>query len=101
MVSDRFNLRTHSLVFVLCIYSIILSLFFLGRYNHDLCNCEVGVLAICLLSHSLEYIMVHIILKSTACIDLDCFHQLPCIYTFLFLVFVWNVFLKELISAIV
>ena len=46
--------------------------------------------------------MVNIILiKSAACIGLDCFHQLPCVYIFLFLVFVWNVFLKELISAIV
>ena len=76
--------------------------YFLGCYNHVLCNCEVGVLAICLLSHILEYIMVHIILiKSAACIGLDCFHQLPCVYSFLFLAFVWNVFLKELISAIV
>ena len=85
--------------FVFCLFVFCC---FLGRYNHGLCNCEVGVLAICLLSHSLEYIMVHIILsKSAACIDLDCFHQLPCIYTFLFLAFVWNVFLKEPISAIV
>ena len=89
MVSDRFNLRNHSFVFVLCIYSIISCVFlcvcFLGRYNHGLRNCEVSVLAICLLSHILEYIMVNVALcvtKSAACIDQDCFYQLPCvIYT--------------------
>ena len=72
--------------FVFCLF--VFCCCFLGRYNHGLCNCEVDVLAICLLSHILEYIMVHIILiKSAACIGLDCFHQLPCVYIFLFLVF--------------
>ena len=76
MVSDRFNLRTHSLVFKYLFYyffkerCFIFIFYFLWRYNHGLWNCEVGVLAICLLSHSLEYIMVNIILiKSAACIQ--------------------------------
>ena len=57
-----------------------------------------GIFAFCLLSCILGYTMVNIVLfKSAVCVDMACFHQLPCAKYFLFpMLILYRRFLMEL-----